>query len=95
MISKTSRYAGGVLYKDAAGDHLGPRREYDKSPRSDDLFHSVVDGDRFDVLAYSYLGDATLWWIIADYNDIFFPLELETNTVLRIPSYSKLLQILR
>ena len=26
------------------------------------------------------------WWIIADYNDLFFPLELETGAVLRIPS---------
>jgi hypothetical protein len=33
-----------------------------------------------------YLDDTRLWWIVADYNDLFFPLELETGAVLRIPS---------
>ncbi len=41
---------------------------------------------RLDLLAHQYLGRADLWWIICDYNDIFFPMELEPGTVLRIPS---------
>jgi len=47
---------------------------------------TVVDGDRPDLLAHRYLGRADLWWIICDYNDIFFPMELEPGSVLRIPS---------
>ena len=39
-----------------------------------------------DRLAARYLGRADLWWVICDYNDIFFPLELEVGAVLRIPS---------
>lgn len=46
----------------------------------------MVDGDRLDLLAHRYLDRAGLWWIICDYNDIFFPLELEPGSVLRIPS---------
>ena len=46
----------------------------------------MVEGDRIDLLAHRYLGDARLWWIICDYNDIFFPLELQPGTDLRIPS---------
>jgi hypothetical protein len=42
--------------------------------------------DRADLLAHRYLGRADLWWIICDYNAIFFPLELEPGSVLRIPS---------
>jgi hypothetical protein len=50
----------------------------------------VTDGDRIDVLAYHYFGDATLWWIIADRNDIAFPLDLPpSGTTLRIPSYGR------
>jgi len=52
----------------------------------DDRFHTVVEGDRVDLLAFRYLGKAELWWIICDYNDVFFPLELDAGTVLRIPS---------
>jgi nucleoid-associated protein YgaU len=46
----------------------------------------VVEGDRLDLLAHRYLGDARLWWIICDYNDLFFPLALEPGLALRIPS---------
>ena len=86
MISKDSRYASCILYRDSEGDSFGSRQRIDTSPRYDDRFHTVIDGDRIDMLAYHYLGDATLWWIICDYNDIFFPLELTPGTVLRIPS---------
>jgi len=46
----------------------------------------VIEGDRVDLLAHRYLGQADLWWIICDYNDLFFPLELTPGTILRIPS---------
>ena len=59
---------------------------FDAAPRPDDRFHTVIDGDRLSLLAHRYLGRADLWWIICDYNDIFFPMELEPGSVLRIPS---------
>ncbi len=86
MISKDSRYAQSVLYKSNEGDSLGMRRRVDTTPRFDDYFHTVIDGDRIDLLAHRYLGNAKLWWIICDYNDLFFALELELGQVLRIPS---------
>jgi len=86
MIGKDSRYASCILYRDGDGDSLGMRQRADTTPRHDDGFHTVTDGERLDILAPRYLGDANLWWIICDYNDLFFPLELEPGTVLRIPS---------
>jgi len=88
MIGQNSRYAKSILYKSSPGDYLGMRERIDSPPRFDDVFHTVIQGDRVDLLAYHYLGDAKLWWIICDYNDIFFPLELEQKLgkVLRIPS---------
>lgn len=86
MIGKNSRYAGSILIRDAGGETLGTRQRIDTKPRYDDRFHTVADGDRIDLIAHRYLGDARLWWIIADYNDLFFPLELEIGAVLRIPS---------
>ena len=47
----------------------------------------MVEGDRIDLLAYRYLGDPTLWWVICDFNDIAFPLELTVGATLRIPSF--------
>jgi hypothetical protein len=86
MIGRDSRYAGCILYRDSAGEYLGRRQRIDTTPRYDDRLHTVIEGDRIDLLAHRYLGDVRLWWIICDYNDIFFPLELPPGTDLRIPS---------
>lgn len=86
MIGRRSRYAASILYRSGDGDFLGMRPPIGTSPRPDDRFHTVVEGDRIEVLAFRYLGNADLWWIVCDYNDIFFPLELAPGTVLRIPS---------
>ena len=39
-----------------------------------------------DLLAACYLGQANLWCVLCDYNDIFFSLQLKVGTVLRILS---------
>ncbi len=51
-------------------------------------YHTVVEGDRIDLLAHRYLGDVNLWWVIADYNDLFFCQDLDIGTKLRIPAQS-------
>ena len=86
MIGKQSRYASSMIY--VGGDHefLGDRKPIDRAPRSDDRFHTVRKGERADQLAYRYLGDPELWWIVCDYNGIRLPLELAPGCVIRIPS---------
>ncbi|MDH7601908.1 MAG: hypothetical protein QHI38_07145 [Armatimonadota bacterium] len=91
MIGPDSRYAACVLYVDGSVEFLGTRPRIDTSPRPDDTFHMVVEGDRIDLIAYRYLGRAELWWVICDYNEIFFPLGLEPGTVLRIPAIERVL----
>jgi hypothetical protein len=86
VIGADSRYAACVLYVDGSEEFIGTREHIDTSPRPDDVFHAVVEGDRIDLIAYRYLGRAELWWIVCDYNDIFFPLDLAPGAVLRVPS---------
>ena len=86
MIGRRSRYASAALYTGLDETFLGTRQRVDTTPRPDDRFHTVIEGDRVDRLAARYLGRAELWWVICDYNDVFFPLELEVGAVLRIPS---------
>ncbi len=90
MIGESSRYAGCVLYVDGSDEFIGARSRIDAPSQPDDIFHVVQDGDRIDLLAYRYLGDPTHWWVICDYNDILFPLDLELGIVLRIPSLEHL-----
>ena len=86
MIGRHSRYESAALHTGREETFLGARQGIDTSPRPGDRFHTVVEGNRVDRLAARYLGRAELWWVICDYNDIFFPLELEVGAVLRIPS---------
>lgn len=86
MIGPDSRYAACVLYVDGDVEFLGTRPSFDTSPRADDTFHTVVEGDRVDLIAFRYCGSAGLWWVVCDYNNIFFPLKLEPGSVLRLPS---------
>ena len=86
MIGESSRYANCALYVDDGIEFIGGRTHIDTTPEPDDVFHVVQAGDRIDLLAYRYLGDPTLWWIICDYNDIFFALDMGIGTVLRIPA---------
>jgi len=86
VIGPDSRYANCVLYVDGSQEFIGTRQRIDTTPRPDDVFHTVVEGDRIDLIGYRYLGRAELWWVVCDYNDIFLPLELPVGQVLRIPS---------
>jgi len=87
-IPATSRYQFSKLYQDGDNQFWGSRATVDTSPRPDDKFHTVVEGDRIELLAYNYLGDVNLWWVIADYNDLFFCQDLEIGARLRVPSQS-------
>ena len=88
-IPSTSRQQFAKLYQDGDIQFWGNRQKIDISPRPDDRFHTVTDDDRIDLLAYRYLGDTNLWWIIADYNDLFFCQDLEIGTKLRVPSLER------
>ncbi len=46
----------------------------------------VIAGDRLDLIAYKVYGDATRWRIIADYNGVQDPLDLNVGQHLIIPA---------
>jgi len=46
--------------------------------------HVVVQGDRPDLLAFRYLGDAEQWWRIADANPVLDPRELTATPGRRV-----------
>jgi phage tail protein X len=60
---------------------------YPKIKPSDNDYYVISEqGDRFDLLAYKYYGDVSMWWVIASANNIndanFF---VEPGIQLRIP----------
>lgn len=62
----------------------------DKDVGSDFIVHTLHPGEMLDGLAYRYYGKARLWWVIADVNEILFPLEVEAGAVLKVPTAATL-----
>lgn len=89
MITSDSRYGKATVYTDPNGKVLfGPLRKAARYRHHDD--NSTVkpeSGDNLHKLAHQYLGDASLWWIIADYNEITDPFRsLDLYDEIVIPS---------
>jgi hypothetical protein len=78
----TSRYAGAGIETHDPGGAAPPvpylRRRLCPRPERFALLQevSVVEGDRRDVLAARHLGEAELWWRLADANGVLDPREL-------------------
>lgn len=55
---------------------------------SNDIQHTVKDGETLQNIAFRYYGDSGKWYIIAEANGILNSFkELESGTLIRIPSY--------
>jgi hypothetical protein len=79
-FAPTSRYAGLPLATVTIAGTVHPYVTRRFLPDPDELAllvdHVVVSGDRPDLLAFRYLGDAELFWRLCDANRVMFPTEL-------------------
>jgi nucleoid-associated protein YgaU len=79
QISIQSRYDGKRVYKSTVYPSIPP------SPM--DTIVVSNEGDYLDTLAYKYYGDPTLYWIIANANNIGKGrMSVQPGLTLRIPS---------
>ena len=91
-LPDTSRYNWSALYVDEDnGDFFGTRQPLRLREHESDIFHTVTDADsrRIDLIAWKYYRDVSLWWVIAEFNNISNPLEIPAGTTLRIPAYER------
>ena len=91
-----SRYNSTSLIKDNKGKSRRGTTILPTIPRSDsDIYIITTTPERLDKLAQNFYDDASLWWIIATANSIgkgtFI---IPSNTSLRIPSKSKIQDII-
>lgn len=95
-VYKDSRYADtvytSVLGKDQVSRKwLHPRDVLTQEDVDQDwALHTTKVGDDLDLLAYKYTGDnprkSKLWWLIADVNNLLWPLDVDPGTDLIIPT---------
>ena len=89
-----SRYKNNEVKKLADGRQVYKSRIYPRIPKSDqDTYIVTQGGDRLDTLAFQFLGDSSLWWIIAASNNLHdAPFTVPDGTILRIPyNYQKVI----
>ena len=56
-------------------------------PSSSDIFHTVLEGETLQNIAFRYYKDSGLWYAIAEANKILNPFEeLKAGTLIRIPN---------
>lgn len=88
-LATDSRYASQPILEVENSEGVYNPTIYGPQPFIDSAFYHyvVVQGDRLDDLANTFLGDPTLWWEIADSNpQIFYPdVALVPGSILRIP----------
>lgn len=91
-MKDSSRYNWSVWYVDKNGDFLGTRQPLKLREHETDFFHVITDTDskRIDLIAWKYYRDVSLWWVIAEFNNIINPLEIPVGTTLRIPTYERI-----
>ena len=88
--NRTDRYRKCQILKDKeTGVSLLSTREIKEIPfRSTDIFHkvSIHEVGRLDLIAYKYYKNPLLWWVVAQANDIYDPIEgVPAGTILRVP----------
>jgi hypothetical protein len=87
--SKSSRYTqGGITEVGPVGLEWWNRFNLPLDPNSDSFYTVDTQTERrIDKIAIGFYNDPTLWWIIAQYNNILDPYtEIEKGRVLYIPS---------
>lgn len=83
-----SRYRKLDRITNAEGDYFVETYEELNIPQTNsDKFHEVKAGEdnRLDLIAYKYYRNPSLWWVIAEANNIIDPIKVEVGEVLRIP----------
>ena len=91
-LSVNSRYNWSVLYLDSKnGDFYGTRQPLKLPKHKTDMYHQVTEADsrRIDLIAWRYYHDVSLWWIIAEVNNVGNPTYIPPGTILRVPSYDR------
>lgn len=91
MFTSDSRYAGARTYQVTLADGVVVTVTRAPHPAATRLigWHRRAEGERLDVIAHRYAGDATRAWLLCDANDAMSPDALASHEVIGIPGQVK------
>lgn len=92
VLNKTSRYVqGGLTEVGPYGVEWWGRFDFPTDITDTTFIVNDLVANRIDKIANYFYDDSTLWWVIAQYNNILDPYgEIEVGRVLLIPSKERL-----
>lgn len=99
-LDRNSRLRYSTLYEASNGTRDIQWFDMPKLPRNvpaaTDKVYAIDAGDRIDGIAFREYGDPILWDVIADINNLReLPQELVPNSVVRLPSRTRVMTDLR
>ena len=89
--ARTTKIRGGSMYGSPRAAVIIRQRV--KSGKMATQRYILKEGDRLDILAGKYYGNAKLWWAIAAASGIGWGLQAPPGTVLYIPSLGDVAQV--
>jgi len=80
LLKSNNLYRTGYVV-DFGTEKVFTRDKVTLQNKSASTYHTVIDGDRLDLIAYKYyskkVADASkYWWVLADVNDIYDPMDI-------------------
>lgn len=96
MIKKGSRYTNVPTYYPEGGKgRLFGIRERVQYDTSEAKYHTWVQSDTLDYLAFTLYGNSHLWWVILDANPQYqTELDIKVGDLLIIPPYKQAVKTL-
>ena len=92
-VFKGSRYTMTPAYKrdgDTLMLRIRKRAKFDPSKAS---YHTFIEGDTLDCIAFKKYGSAQLWWAILDANPQYqSELEINAGDIIAIPNYQEVVK---
>ena len=81
--TRDNRIRGGLLQSARTTMLLRRANQYDLIPVRK---IKIKEEQRLDHLAFDYLGDSTLWWVLAALSNIGWGLQVPAGTIISIPT---------
>jgi hypothetical protein len=98
-VDVTSRYwsLGAAAVVDGDGESAAlPARLLHRDDLPRELYqHRLTGVETIEYVAWRYYGRSESWWVVADANDLVFPLDLAPGATLRVPPASGVGRVLR
>ena len=92
-IFSGSRYINTPIYARNGDEYIFDIRQRYNFNLDNAEYHTVIQGETADSIAYSYYGHANLSWAILDANKLMSELDIQAGMVLVIPPYEQVVSV--